>query len=109
MRGHDAILNLRRNRMKPAYVWLQDTGLAPTDLAITLSPQDIPEALDLRILVGVTVLVEATNRQRLGRILKACMDSKPKRVIGSLIDMTSGYPEIIETTDTEGVLTWTRD
>lgn len=106
MRGHEDILKLRRKGFRPAYVWLQDTGLAPTDHAVTLDKSDIPEALDLRFLVGTTVLVEASERERFSRILAACAESKPNRIIGTLFQATDGFDEVIETTDTEGVLTW---
>ncbi len=107
MNGADKVFQLRRAGFKPAYVWLQDSGLAPTDMAITLSNTDIPEALDLRCLVGVTVLAESKNRERLGRMLRACMGAKAKRVIANLHQQTGEYCfEVIETTDTDGVATW---
>jgi hypothetical protein len=106
MNGHESIINLRRGGFKPAYVWLQDSGLAPTDNAVTLSPTDNPEALDLRFLVGTTVMAESVNRKRLGAMLKACMEAKAKRVITNL-HQRDGYSfEVIETTDTDGVMTW---
>lgn len=104
MNGHTAIINLRRGGFKPAYVWLQDALHAPTDNAVTLSPTDNPEALDLRFLVGTTVLAESENRKRLGAILKACMEAKAKRVITNLHQRDGVRFEVIETTDTDGVM-----
>lgn len=107
MNGHDAILAMRRSGFKPTYVWLQDSGLAPTDLAVTLAKTDNPEALDLRFLVGVTVLAESENRDRLASMLRACQEAKAKRVITTLHAKKDSYTvEIIETTDTDGVATW---
>lgn len=106
MNGHDAIINLRRNGFKPAFVWLQDALHAPTDNTVSLSPTDNPEALDLRFLVGTTVLAESANRERLGAMLKACMSAKAKRVITNLHQRDGYHFEVIETTDTDGVTTW---
>lgn len=106
MNGHESIIQMRRDRMKPAFVWLQDAQHAPTDYAVTLSPTENPEALDLRFLVGTTVLAESGNRKRLGAMLKACMDAKAKRVITNLHQRNGVRFEIIETTDTDGVMTW---
>ena len=108
MNGHEDILNLRRNGFKPAYVWLQDSGLAPLDLSVTLAKTDNPEALDLRFLVGTTVLAESENIDRLGCMLRACMGAKAKRVITNLHQWSAdGHrAEVIETTDTEGILSW---
>lgn len=106
MNGHESIINLRRSGFKPAFVWLQDALQAPNDCAVTLSPTDNPEALDLRFLVGTTVLAESANRKRLGAMLKACMDAKAKRVITNLHQRDGVQFEVIETTDTDKVMTW---
>jgi hypothetical protein len=105
--GQQEILKMRRNGFKPAYVWLQDSGLAPTDYAVTLAKTDNPATLDLRFLVGTTVLAESDNRQRLSAMLKACMAAKAARVITNLHQKADAWHfEVLETTDTEGVMTW---
>jgi hypothetical protein len=106
MNGHEFIINLRRSGFKPAFVWLQDALQAPNDYTVTLSPTDNPEALDLRFLVGTTVLAESANRKRLGAMLKACMEAKAKRVITTLHRSDGVRFEVIETTDTDKVMTW---
>lgn len=107
MNGHQSIIEMRRNRMKPAYVWLQDSGLVPTDLSVTLASSDIPEALDLRFLVGITVLAESQNADRLKRITTACQQAKALRVIASLHRNVDKYrTETVSITDTDGVMTW---
>jgi hypothetical protein len=106
MNGHESIINLRRSGFKPAFVWLQDALQAPNDCAVTLSPTDNPEALDLRFLVGTTVFAESSSRTRLEAMSKACIEARAKRVITNL-HVCSGFRfEIIETTDTDGVMTW---
>lgn len=107
MNGHEAIISMRRNGFKPAYVWLQDSGLIPTDYAVTLAKTDIPEALDLRFLVGVTVLAESQDKDRLQRIASACRQAKASRVIASLSRRVDAYrTETVEITDTDEVMTW---
>lgn len=107
MNGHEAIWKLRRDGFKPAYVWLQDSGLLPTEYAVTLAQVDIPEALDLRFLVGTTVLAESKDKARLLRIATACRQAKALRVIASLHRKVDAYrTETIEITDTDGVMTW---
>lgn len=107
MNGQQTILKMRRNGFKPAYVWLQDSGLAPTDYAVTLAKTDNPAALDLRFLVGTTVLAESDNRDRLGAMLKACMAAKAHRVVTNLHQKIDAWHfEVLETNDTDEVLTW---
>jgi len=106
MNGHQNIIGMRRNGFKPVYVWLQDSGLAPGDFAVTLSATDNPATLDLRFLVGTTVLAEGSNRERLAAMLKAASEAGAKRVITNL-HVREGFDfEIVETTDTDGVMTW---
>lgn len=105
MNGHQAIIDMRHKGYKPAYVWLQDTGLAPGDNAVTLVKTDIPEALDLRFLIGTTVLAESPDKHRLERITRACVQAKAARVIASLYD-PKRWSETTEITDTDGVMTW---
>lgn len=107
MNGHEAIWKLRRDGFKPAYVWLQDSGLIPTDYAVTLGQTDIPEALDLRFLVGTTVLAESPDKARLLRIATACQQAKALRVIASLHRNVDKYrTETVSITDTDEVMTW---
>lgn len=105
MNGQQPIIAMRRKGFKPAFVWLQDTGLAPTEYTVTLAKTDIPEALDLRFLVGVTVLAESHDRRRLERITDACKQAKALRVIASLHDGAPWF-DTTEITDTDGVMTW---
>lgn len=106
MNGHEAIIAMRRARLKPACVWLQDAPHAPTDYAVTLSPTDNPESLDLRFLVGTTVLAESADSSRLEQMSKACLEAKASRVIATLYKRDGYHFEIIKTTDTSGVMTW---
>lgn len=106
MNGHEPIRTLRQQGFKPAYVWLQDSGILRTDHAVTLTPSDIPESLDLRFLVGTTVILESASKDRLTRLSQACVDARARRVIASLHAGAAGRFEITEVTDTEGDMTW---
>ncbi len=105
MNGHQSIIAMRHGGYKPAYVWLQDTGLPPGSNAVTLAKTDIPEALDLRFVIGTTVLAESPDKQRLERITRACVQAKAARVIASLYDPKK-WSATTEITDTQGLMTW---
>lgn len=105
MNGHQAIIAMRHGGYKPAYVWLQDAEIALGTNAVTLAKTDIPEALDLRFLIGTTVLAESPDKQRLERITRACVQAKAARVIASLYDPKRWF-QTTEITDTDGVMTW---
>ena len=105
MNGHQKIIALRQKGFKPAYVWLLDSGLIPHDCAVTLAKDDKPEHLDLRFLVGTTVLAESQDAGRLERITQACKDAKATRVIASLYDKTP-WRDTVAITDTDGEMTW---
>jgi len=96
---------MRHEGMKPSYVWLQDSGLVPGDNAVTLAKTDIPEALDLRFVIGTTVLAESPDKQRLERITRACVQAKAARVIASLYDPKK-WSATTEITDTQGLMAW---
>lgn len=102
MTGADAIVNLRRAGKKPVAVWVSTFPDAMLDgMTVRVAETDIPEALDLRFLVGLTAIVEGDNPARVDRIAKACQ-AHAKRVIAS----THGGRKVVRVTDTEGVLSW---
>mgnify|MGYP003586055360 CR=1 FL=1 len=68
MKGHDAIVALRRDRLKPAAVFVSDQPGAH----IEIQPADIPETLDLRFLVGLLVHVSVDDTPKGHRISQAC-------------------------------------
>ena len=109
MNGHQAIRALRQQGLKPAFVWLLDSDHIPTDYMVTLKKTDNPEALDLRFLIGTTVLVESQDKDRLERIVEACKQAKAARVVSSLYQRTNVYHfDTVAVSDTEEVLTWQR-
>jgi len=98
MRGHETLSRLRMGGYKPAMVWLtaldgpcsRATFLdAENTLAwgnfpeIHVEPDDRIAALDFRPLVGTTVLLQGTDRDRLRAIFKHLRQFAPARVITS--------------------------
>jgi hypothetical protein len=101
MRGHEPLLKLRRAGYKPLHVrlwdctnsidawWaplpLQGPGAVSSVLGfpeIAVSANDSPELLDLRFLVGCTVLVDSPDAVRLRRLLLACEQAGAAAVYG---------------------------
>lgn len=81
MRGHESLLKIRRNGMRPAHVTLHAHGgkaypwWATRELLpfpeVQIEPDDVPELLDLRFLVGLPVVVDAgTEPHRLARLAR---------------------------------------
>ena len=81
MRGHEALLTLRRNGQRPAHVTLQAHDGRPYAWWLTaelmpfptvqIEPGDTPELLDLRFVVGLPVIVDCDDAQRLERLADA--------------------------------------
>jgi hypothetical protein len=77
MRGHEAIIELRRNRMAPPFVfindypcdtdWLQDRAGS----TVCVAGDHIP-ALDLRYLIGLKVSISSESEARAKALFDAC-------------------------------------
>jgi len=105
MKGHEKIINLRMQGKAPELVYLDDfeSALADwedlgTNPVVTLS-NDVPEALDLRFLVGLRVSVTSRSEDRAKRLFNACKAAKAKWVGASHTEMhgervTTGWLEI---------------
>ena len=102
MTGQDQILVLRRGGRAPVTVWLTDERGAPLDgSTVYVAPDDVPELLDLRFLVGLTVLVDGDTDARVDRLTRACVAAKARRGGQHLRG-----DRIVRITDTDGALTW---
>ncbi len=112
MIGHEQILDLRRRRVRPVAVWVSDYPCctAGNGTTVSLSPQDVPELIDWRFLIGLVVHVDGDDAQRVARIADACR-AFAARVVATVYGPGKDYagrPVAIATsiTDTQGVLTW---
>ena len=101
MTGHESILKLRRSGRKFAYVWVSDFPHCTMDGWTVRVAGDNPELLDLRFLVGSTVIVEGADAARVNRIAASCRPLA-QRVIASTFDGR----RVTKVTDSDGVLTW---
>ena len=107
MNGHQPILAMRRSGVKPASIWLNDYPSLDADYSVRIDAADMPESLDLRFVVGTTVIATSDKPARLKRIVNACKQAKAARVISNLFKPDGKYNvEIVEISDTEGIATW---
>jgi hypothetical protein len=91
MTGHEPLIRMRMQRFKPAHVTLNDRSwaydwwrcehLMPYP-DIGIDPEEAIERLDLRFVVGLPVMVEQRDRDRLRRLMLACEKAGAKRVYG---------------------------
>lgn len=101
MTGQHSILELRRVGLKPAHVWISDHQTQHMDGMTVRVTGDTPELLDLRFLVGITVLVEGPDPARVERIAAAC-----EPIAARVIATTAPSRDVTRITDTKGALTW---
>jgi hypothetical protein len=102
MTGHDAILSMRREGRKPAYVWITDhEQVAPHFLTVRIQPADVPEQMDLRFLIGLTALIEGSDPVRAERLATVC-----RQVAKRVITTVSHGRTVDSITDTEGTMQW---
>lgn len=101
MTGHLPILAMRRAGRRPAFVWVSDHQHQVLDGLTVRVTGDTPELLDLRFLVGVTVLVEGPDQARVDRIASACTPIAA-RVIGT----TAPVRDVTRITDSMEVIQW---
>lgn len=113
MRGHEALLQMRRQGLAPVSVtvttdpecdrfvasWPRDMPAFPQ---LLIAPDDTPERLDLRCLVGLRVWVDGLDPERVERVAKACEAAGAKRVIS--VAIVAG--DVTRIDDTQGALTW---
>jgi hypothetical protein len=111
MRGHHPIIAMRRKHVCPSLVlidtdidhlrcWRDWPAFDPSIAQVHIDADDIPSLLDLRWLVGITVIVSGSNPERVAAIDQACRDHQAKRVIAAVCDPTKPV-SAMRVTDTE--------
>jgi hypothetical protein len=106
MRGHEALIEMRRDKKRPQGIWITqnpsidcmkwDKNVETLPYPeIEILPNEIPESLDLRYVVGMTVHVcGATDYKKAKRLHAALVEAGASRVItdvnGLLIDSELG-------------------
>lgn len=95
MRGHDALIELRKNGRQPRGVWVCHEFDATKGWSawhkvaghdqypeVEILPTEVPELLDLRFVVGLIVHVSGMrDYAKAKRLHQALVDAKAKRVI----------------------------
>lgn len=106
MRGHEALIELRREKKRPQGVWITqkpsidcmkwDKALETLPYPeIEILPNEIPESLDLRFVIGLTVHVSGgKNEKKARRLHYALLNAGAARVLtdvnGMIIDSELG-------------------
>ena len=115
MKGHEPVLAMRRGGKRPLHVtlsnvaaaasehWSQHHELAPFP-DVTVEPNDCPELLDLRFVVGLPVLVDiGPDVERMKRLVLACEQAGASRVYGfARIDKNINVSTVLAAICTEG-------
>ena len=86
MKGHEAIIQSRIKGQAPELVYLDDYETSLTDWRqLEITPvvslnNELPEALDLRFLVGLNVSITSRSEDRAKRLFNACKAAGAKWV-----------------------------
>lgn len=117
MRGHEAIVTMRRNGVTPQGVWIFDqqrytdsTHLGrgwmvdTAQATVELLPTDSPARLDLRFCVGLVVYTQGSDLNRLEALEGALLKAGAARVLGALVRDTPRGHETVAMTDTKGIV-----
>ena len=85
MKGHEDIITMRRNRMAPAFVFINDwpcktDWMRERAAATVCTDGDVIQSLDLRFLVGLQVVVSSTDERRAKALFEACKAAGAKAV-----------------------------
>lgn len=106
MRGHESIIRMRLNGHKPALVWLlvlqnqcpKGGFLDAEDVLpnmgrpeVQIGSDDIPGTLDLRVMTGLTVLLQGVDVDRLRLVYARLKEFEPARIITSTPDFIHDY------------------
>lgn len=79
MQGHQEIIQMRIERKKPTFVFLNDYPAKQIELgdfgSVCISPTEAIETLDLRFLKGLKVSASSHTEKRAKALLKACIDA----------------------------------
>lgn len=102
---------MRRRRRAPRFVWVsahKADAVVTHKATVYIDPDDVPELLDLRFLVGLTALVEGQDDDPRVERLARCCAGIAKRVVCTVGHYERCGYEITRITDTQGEMTWHR-
>jgi hypothetical protein len=118
MRGHEPILAMRKQGVKPRYVLVDEAG-ADVDWNkfnaipnVEIKADERLERLDLRWAAGIDVRVSVMGVERAKDVFRAFQAALAKRVVCTACESVeiNGRiePIAVESMDTEGVIEWLR-
>ena len=112
MRGHEALIEMRRNRIKPSMVFIFDDDYLPNwhvvgDYPEISVPEERPDRLDLRFLIGLSVHISASTKKRAQDLFDACEKAGAAIVVAGfhntyrdcwfrIFDRTAGFDRTVE-------------
>lgn len=119
MRGHQAVLSMRRCGVTPASVWITDTGgltssshpgtgwqVDSNNAQVECEPTDNPRRLDLRFAAGLTVHLHTDSAERLQSFEETAQACGVGRLLGNLFVGSGLHRRVVRMTDTEGAFVW---
>lgn len=123
MRGHEAILSMRRCGVTPASVWIDDTGGPVTSMShpatgwqvdtahaqVEVLPTDNPRRLDLRFAAGLVVHLHTDCANRLQAFEETAQACGVGRLLGNLFAGQGWQRRVVRMTDTAGAFVWEED
>lgn len=115
MRGHEAIIDMRKQGRRPAVVFLNDYPCAAelewssySEHATVEVCGDQPELLDLRFVIGMRVSISAETVDRAKRFMEACKQAGAALVGAGVVEVINGRHEgtwsAVWSKETEGVV-----
>ncbi len=117
MKGHTQLIAMRKDGFAPSVVFVETNPelfaavhdwheYAPNRAQVRIEASDNPDTADLRFLVGLSVMVNGNDLDRVRRVGKACERAKASRVVTFVSKLVNDRFETVEMTDTEGRVTW---
>lgn len=117
MRGQDAIIAMRQRGKKPALVfldllrdhapmpaWRDWPEVSPAIPTVWVQDDDTPERLDLRFVIGLSVVISGRDAGRVESLKQAAIDAGAQRVIAATLTLDESGQEhrVVSITDTAG-------
>lgn len=100
MRGHEGIIDMRKQGKRPAIVFLNDYPCSAEldwrqwgDHATVEVHGDQPEWIDLRYLIGLRVSITAATVERAKRFMEACKRAGATTVGAGVVEVIGGRHE----------------
>ena len=103
MRGHEALIAMRRGGLRPDLVaihagtdhsacWRDWRDLTPTQAQVEIQDGDSLAGIDLRFTVGLFVIVSGEDADRVAAVHAACLDGGARRVLSAAVTFDASRP-----------------